>query len=152
MGNEYGDGIAWSPKPVDLGDRNDVTRLFGNDETVRHQYEGFRKSRMLEGEKKLMLAILEDAIGCIQKNARATSGKGKRLFDEAMEWINEQEGDWLFSFESVCDVLGFNAPCLRGGIIKWVEAERNRPAKSVRKRRIRSTPHDSRNRIRSKAA
>src|SRR2546428_11018478 len=70
---------------------------------------------ILEGEKRLMLAILEDAVSCYQKYVGSTRGRPKRLFDEAEEWILDEESGWVFSFESICNALGLNPPYLRDG-------------------------------------
>jgi hypothetical protein len=78
-----------------------------------------RRKTLLEPEKRLILAILEDAINSFQNNLTAQSGKGKKLFDEAEEWILEQDGYWLFSFESVCEVLGLNPGYVRQGLLRW---------------------------------
>jgi hypothetical protein len=51
----------------------------------------------LEPEKALMLAVLEDAITCIQK--------GKRWFRETVDWIVTDDDDWLFSFNNICETL-----------------------------------------------
>jgi len=70
--------------------------LFQPDTLIPDQYfETFRRKR-LEPEKKLMLAVLEDAVRCFQDNVMARSGKRKKLFDEAEEWILEENSDWLF--------------------------------------------------------
>jgi len=68
-----------------------------------------------------MLAVLEDAIQCFQDNASARSGRRKRLFEEAEEWILEANSDWVFSFESICEVLGFNPQYVRQGLLRWKE-------------------------------
>jgi len=55
-----------------------VTSLFQPDTLLPDQYlDTFRRKLYLEPEKKLMLAILEDAIACFQKYAFAREGKGK---------------------------------------------------------------------------
>ena len=65
-----------------------VTSLFQPDTLLPEQYlDTFRRKLYLEPEKKLMLAILEDAIACFQKYAFARDSKGKALFTEAEEWI-----------------------------------------------------------------
>src|SRR5579883_1990881 len=43
--------------------------------------------------KRLMMAILEDALRCFQNNAGATSGRRKRLFQEAEEWLCGSGGE-----------------------------------------------------------
>jgi hypothetical protein len=44
----------------------------------------------LEPEKKLMLAVLEDAIGCFQNFGCAMDNRQKKWFLEAEEWLNER--------------------------------------------------------------
>ncbi|HEU4341178.1 MAG TPA: hypothetical protein VFU31_06380 [Candidatus Binatia bacterium] len=97
-----------------------VTSLFQPDTLLPEQYlETFRRKLHLEPEKKLMLAVLEDAIACFQKYVSARDGKGKMLFQEAEEWFQEKGGDWLFSFSNVCETLGFNPDYLRQGLAQW---------------------------------
>ena len=44
-------------------------------------------SARLQPEKRLMLAVLEDAVSDFQKYATATSGRGRRLFANADGWL-----------------------------------------------------------------
>jgi hypothetical protein len=97
-----------------------VTSLFQPDTLLPEQYlETFRRKLHLEPEKKLMLAILEDAIACFQKYIFARDGKGKALFREAEEWVQEKGAEGIFSFDSVCETLGFNPDYLRRGMTDW---------------------------------
>ena len=97
-----------------------VTSLFQPDTLLPEQYlDTFRRKLHLEPEKKLMLAILEDAIACFQKYVSARDGKGKILFQETEDWVLDQGADWLFSFASVCDTLGFDPDYLRRGLLQW---------------------------------
>jgi hypothetical protein len=101
-----------------------VTSLFQPDTLLPEQYlETFRRKLHLEPEKKLMLAVLEDAIACFQKYVFAKDGKGKILFQEAEDWFEERNSEWLFSFANVCESLGFNPEYLRRGLTQW-KAER----------------------------
>ena len=84
-------------------------------------YERGRTRSILEGERRLMLAVLEDAVSCFQKYAGATRPRGKRLFKEAEEWFLDTEESWVFSFESICTVLGINAEYFREQLIRWKE-------------------------------
>src|SRR5438132_7510127 len=93
-----------------------------------------------------MLAVLEDAIACFQKYIFARDGKGKMLFQEAEEWVQERGNDWLFSFANVCETLGFDPEYLKQGIMQWKEqklAERTQtkiyrlsPQQKQNKRRV----------------
>jgi hypothetical protein len=97
-----------------------VTSLFQPDTLLPDQYlDTFRRKLYLEPEKKLMLAILEDAIACFQKYALATDSKGKALFSEAEEWIQQGTAGGIFAFDSVCEVLGLNPNYLRQGLATW---------------------------------
>ncbi|MBM4259955.1 MAG: hypothetical protein FJ145_00765 [Deltaproteobacteria bacterium] len=99
-----------------------VTSLFQPDTLLPEQFlDTFRRKLHLEPEKKLMLAVLEDAVACYQKYLFARDGKGKTLFRETEEWVIDDHGDWLFSFANVCDLLGFEADYLRQGLLKWKE-------------------------------
>jgi hypothetical protein len=97
-----------------------VTSLFQPDTLLPDQFmDTFRRKSHLEPEKKLMLAVLEDAIAGYQKYVFARDGKGRALFQETEEWIVEKNGDWLFSFAGVCDTLGFDPDYLREGLLQW---------------------------------
>lgn len=99
-----------------------IASLFQPDTVAADQYfENFRRKSHLEPEKRLMLAVLEDAVQCFQDNVSAQSGKRKRLFEEAEEWILEEGADWLFSFENICEVLELNPQYVRQGLLRWKE-------------------------------
>ncbi|TAJ98364.1 hypothetical protein EPO44_11760 [bacterium] len=97
-----------------------VASLFQPDTLLPAQYlETFRKKGYLEPEKRLMLAVLEDAIACFQKYPFARDSKGRALFREAEEWIVEEGSDWLFSFENICEVLALDPQYVRQGLLRW---------------------------------
>jgi hypothetical protein len=81
----------------------------------------------LEPEKRLMLAILEEAVYCFQDNYSAQHGKKKRLFDSAHRWFFRVIGDWVFSFENICSVLELNPEYIRKGLIQWKQKELSKP-------------------------
>ncbi len=70
-----------------------------------------------------MLAVLEDGVQCFQDNVFAQSRRKKKLFEGAKEWIMETNSDWIFSFESICEVLEFNPDYVRQGLLRWKENE-----------------------------
>jgi hypothetical protein len=97
-----------------------ITSLFQPDTLLSAHYCGnLRRTTLIQPEMRLTLAILEDAINCFQDNLTAESGKGKMLFNEAEEWILEEDGDWIFSFRNVCELLGFNPAYVRQGLLRW---------------------------------
>lgn len=108
-----------------------VTSLFQPDTLLPEQYlETFRRKLHLEPEKKLMLAVLEDAIACFQKYVFARDGKGRMLFQEAEDWVQDSNSDWLFAFGNVCETLGFSPDYLRQGLVQWKAAKVESRAKA----------------------
>jgi len=94
--------------------------LFEPDTLLPIQYfEAMRKKHLLEGEKRLILSVLEDAVECLMKCIDASTSKGQRLFREADEWIAHEDKRWVFSFDNVCDMLDINPEYMRMGLRKW---------------------------------
>jgi len=82
-------------------------------------FETISRKAQLEPEKRLTLAILQDAADCFQKYMFARNDRGRALFDETEQWIMEENTDWLFSFESICEGLGFEPKYIRKGLLLW---------------------------------
>ncbi|HXG50441.1 MAG TPA: hypothetical protein VNN77_03425 [candidate division Zixibacteria bacterium] len=78
-------------------------------------------SRKLEGEKRLMIAILKDAVECLDKYRGARSSSGRIQYQNALEWIEDRGTDWLFSFTNICDLLGFDPDYLREVLLRREE-------------------------------
>jgi hypothetical protein len=99
-----------------------LASLFQPDTLLSAQYfDNLRRKTLLEPEKRLMLALLEDAIHCFQNNLSAQSLRKKKLFDEAEQWIVEKGADWIFSFDHACETLGFSPEYVRRGLLRWKE-------------------------------
>jgi hypothetical protein len=69
-----------------------------------------RRNHVIEGELKLLLAVLEDAIRCYLRNADATDGERRRNFVEVRSWFEggirgTRRAD-IFSFDNLCAALG----------------------------------------------
>ena len=84
--------------------------------------EAVYKKTIREGEEKLMLAVLENAVEYFQKYVLARNPRGKQLFQEAEEWFLEKDSEGLFSFESICETLGLHPDPIRRGLMVWKEA------------------------------
>jgi hypothetical protein len=120
MEAQRSNGIARDESSLTPDER--VSSLFQPDTLLSTQYfENLRRKTLFEPEKRLMLAILEDGIHCYFDNLHASGNKRKRLFEDAAAWIVESNGDWVFSFESVCDALGLNPEYVRQGLLRWRE-------------------------------
>ena len=84
-------------------------------------FDRIRRRTEHEGERRLMVAVLEDAVETYRKQAGAKEPRGQQLFREAEEWIEDPDRSWLFAFENICDVLDINAGYLRRGLHSWKE-------------------------------
>ena len=87
-------------------------------------------SRKLEGEKRLMIAILKDAVECLEKYRGSRSSAGRCLYQSALEWVEDNSTEWLFSFTNICDLLGFDPAYMRRVLLK----RENRDTKPVEAR------------------
>lgn len=87
-------------------------------------------SRKLEGEKRLMIAVLKDAVECLDKYRDSRSSAGQIQYENAIEWVEDNSNDWLFSFNNICDLLGFDPEYIREVLLK----RENRYNKPVRQR------------------
>jgi uncharacterized alpha-E superfamily protein len=75
-----------------------------------------RNSR-LTPERRLMIAVLDDAVHCVAKYRSATHGLGRRLFAEEIEWFLSEDTDWPYSFESICENLDLDARAVRAELL-----------------------------------
>jgi len=72
--------------------------------------------RQLTPARRLMIAVLVDAIDCMVKYRSAPDGPGRRLFVEDNEWLLSTDVRWPYSFECICDVLDLDAATVRAGL------------------------------------
>ena len=80
----------------------------------------------MQPEKRLMLAVLEDAIASLQRPAAAASRAAAREHDEVRAWLASDDTTWPYSFLNVCHVLGFDPSYLRRGLDRWLAGTRQR--------------------------
>ncbi len=82
----------------------------------------------LERERRLVLAILEEAVRSYQHYAFATNRRGRRLFGETCEWFDSHDNTWIFSFENICYALDLDPDHIREGLARWRQDQaRRRP-------------------------
>ena len=86
-------------------------------------FDRFQIDASLQPEKRLMLAVLEDAVGTFQKHVTSSTRRGQRLFAEAEEWFAAPATEWPFGFERICEALGLEAAYIRMGLGRWREGQ-----------------------------
>lgn len=72
-----------------------------------------------DGIKRLMWAILKDTLRSYQTYVDARNVYEQRHFREADRWVRSRDVSWVFSFESICAVLGIDSDYLRTEIMRW---------------------------------
>lgn len=111
-------------KVTSTAERDDIVAAIGSvfelDTLASAEYfDSLQRKTPIEPEKRLIVAILEDAIQCFQANILAENGKPKKLLDDAEEWLLKEGADWIFSFRNICELLELDAEYLRAGLIRW---------------------------------
>jgi hypothetical protein len=77
-------------------------------------FEPFKQRKLLNGERRLLLAVLEDAVRSYLSNMSRTSIEQRREFAQVQRWFHStDDAQGLFSFESICDLLGIDANIFR---------------------------------------
>ena len=73
----------------------------------------FGPRRKQAPEQRLMIAVLHDALDCLEKYRFATGRHGRRLFHDAKQWFLADEPEWPYSFECICGVLDLDSNAVR---------------------------------------
>jgi hypothetical protein len=104
----------------DITAQGKAQELFQPDTLMPSQYfDRIRRRASLDGERRLMVAILEDAVDVYRKQAGSRDRKRRQLFVDAEWWIESSDTTWIFSFENICDMLEIDASYLRNGLRVW---------------------------------
>ncbi len=108
------------------------THLLQPDTLLPSQYHAaLRRKSIQEPERRLVIAILEDAVDCYTKHAFARDKRSQQLFQDAEEWILDEDRTWPFAFGNVCDYVGIEPEYLRRGLLTWRERAQLKAAAKV---------------------
>jgi hypothetical protein len=75
-------------------------------------------------EERLMIAVLHDALDCLEKYRFATGREGRRLFHQTKRWFLTDDTQWPYSFERICGALDLDASAVRRRIAIRAVAQR----------------------------
>ncbi len=125
--------------------------LFEPDVLAPAQFHAVLKnSQTFDPERRLMVAILEDAVSCLGKDPRRCARQQRKAFDEAHSWVNDSDAEgWVFSFTNVCEMLGFDPGYLRRGLNRWSAMNQSGPPATRRLKKYRSGTRHRKLRFRS---
>src|ERR1700752_2702275 len=71
--------------------------------------------------RRLMVAILVDAIRCFQTKLTLRQPARRQEFAEVRSWIFSDVDNGCFSFRAICDALGIDPKAIRKRIAEWEE-------------------------------
>jgi hypothetical protein len=80
----------------------------------------FPSEGRVPGERRLMLAVLKDAIGILVKHRDASEHCARVLYCETAAWVLSDDTEWPFSFVNVCEAIGFSPSCVRRGLSRFL--------------------------------
>lgn len=96
--------------------------LLQPDTLVPSQYfDSVGSDAAFQPEKRLMLAVLEEAIATFQRHVTSKTDHGQQLVDDVESWADGADADWPFSFENICAALDIEPDFLRSGLMRWKE-------------------------------
>jgi DNA-binding transcriptional regulator YiaG len=90
------------------------------DPIMPQQYLERRHRTELQGERRLLLAILESAVDDVQKYGRWRNRTAGRFAVDALAWI-ESDDTAPYSFEYACEALGLEPSYIRAGVRQNME-------------------------------
>ena len=112
MANEATRQVALVPRQLSLQDRILPSRDLGP------------MARKRAPEELLMIAVLNDALECLEKHRFAIEHQRCRLFRQARRWFLAGDTQWPYSFERICGALDLDANRMRRRIAMRAAAQR----------------------------
>ena len=111
--------LATPPKQeIDLP--QGVRELFSDGAVMPEQFYHPRRCLNLNsGVAELMLAVLGDALNCLQKQTKMNQLSVQRAAQEAEEWLWTDDLHWPFSFLNICLALGLDSHGIRLRMGGW---------------------------------
>jgi hypothetical protein len=76
-------------------------------------YDLISRRRIIDGERRLMFAVFEDAIRSYVMCMSAKSQVRRREFEEVKAWVELRGHHSVFSFDSLCDLFEIDPDILR---------------------------------------
>lgn len=76
-------------------------------------YDLISRRRIIDGERRLMFAVFEDAIRSYVLCMASKSQARRREFEEVKSWMELRGHHSVFSFDSLCDLFEIDANMLR---------------------------------------
>lgn len=77
---------------------------------------------LAQPERRLMIAVLDDAIGSFLKVLQGDERRARHL-GELERWFADEDRAWPFSFVRICEALGLEPDTVRTALARWCVAQ-----------------------------
>jgi len=86
----------------------------------------FLQQSVATPEKRLLLAVLEEAVGTYQRyvSAPRLDRRNTGVLADVEAWFASEDSHGLYSFVAICDALGLDATYVRSGLGLWAHTHR----------------------------
>jgi hypothetical protein len=109
---------------------SDPSNVFEPQVMLPTQFFGDPPTGLPGAERKLMAALLSDGIEafvrCAVKAGEDSDAGSEKSALEAIDWVDNDDQGYVFSFSNVCYCLGINPDYLRIGLHRYVDAMKDR--------------------------
>ena len=98
--------------------RSQWTSSLETDVVLPAQFYGRMRHRTMgTGERRLMAALLEDALHVCSTPLRSPTAKRRQLLRETLRWVRSDDRTWVCSFLRVCETLDLDPATIRHGML-----------------------------------
>jgi hypothetical protein len=103
--------------------REEPQRWFGQPDVLcTHEYLHVYQGKPSDTpERRLMAAVLRDAIDCYLRDCCAVNRHRKRSYREAEEWFFSGDDHGVFSLYNVCGILNLDPGYIRRRLVRYKE-------------------------------
>lgn len=100
-------------KPLSPHEKFLVAARLASDPLLPEQLYDRAAASPVQGERKLMAAVLLDAVRSFALHVGSPTPQGAKVFREAHEWIFQDDFSWPYSFRNICSFLNVDPKRLR---------------------------------------
>ena len=104
------------------------------------QFHGARRRAAIEPERRLMLAMLVDAVRCFQSSSEPRLPAKRREYAEAQSWIFSDDDSGFFSFGAICNALEIDRKSVRQRFLHWQERKDGARSNEVQALHLKPSP------------
>jgi hypothetical protein len=96
--------------------KNEQLAFYEFETVLPSQFFGLQRAAVLQPERRLMLAVFEDAVHAYLR--------GMTCFPETNAWFEADDLKWPYSFANLCTALGLDRDAVRSALRRQRERRR----------------------------